>query len=208
MLKMAVSRIEVRTTGPVHAPEGAAALLVKTFNVLHDLIKHQAWTTGGGSTIRLDDIDERHERNKRFALRSGLCAMFAHMLASDDPRTACDVFSPWTVTQEAAGHVNDTIRNWVMGRMPLRPHEDTDEVWELFFRAVAAAEKARANANDEALKATAFELVFELNKLTEAEATDSDWMQRVWYYADNIAPEYRRWFSHLLDPADVELPRI
>lgn len=205
---MATSHIEVRTAGPAYAPEGAAALLAKTFFVLHDLIKHQAWTACGDSTIRLDDIDERHERNKRFALRTGLCAMFAHMLASDDPRTACDVFSPWTVSQEAAGRVNDTIRNWVMGRIPLKPRENTDEVWELFFHAVAAAEKSRANADDNDLKTAAYELVLELNKLTKASSTDGTWMQRVWYYADNIAPEYRRWFNHLLDPADVELPRI
>jgi hypothetical protein len=202
--------IEVRVTSlgdnDAHV---SAALIAAAFHRLAALMRkirasaipeHLPPTTDPNELLnrRADDIEA-----------VGLASLLAVMLKSYHPRLACDDrLTPRSAPDNgrAAHNVYSVVRIWVGELAALAPEDDTDEVWTLFSKAVSAARLKQFGLTG--TESETARLVAELVRLAPRSDAPVSWESRVSVYADRIMPEYTRWFAHLVDPEDVELPRI
>lgn len=186
--------IEVRTSGP-----GANArhelireTMAETFRRIFALAR-QLHNDPSANTTDLESVMERVELHARL---QGLVMQFGEMLRSHEPLSPSSSHPIWSPSPGVHA-LHDLIYTWV-GDFPALPEEeDNDRTWELFFAAVEAAE-SKSDTLRERLE--------ELNRHTPKLAAKGEWSWRVFYYAAKVAPEYRRWFSHL--EGEVQLPRI
>lgn len=186
--------IQVRAKGPgAHAlHDRIHEVLAETFHRIFALCQ-QFDNAPSAHLLDLESVMERVELRARL---QGLVMQFGEMLRFFDPLVPSCQTPVWG-QNEGVHPLHDLINNWAVNLRPLPEEENTDETWELFFAAVAAAEQ-----NNDDVHGRIAELKAQAPKSDKL----CDWSWRVFYYTKDIAPEYRRWFTGI--EGEVTLPRI